>query len=77
MIYEVFFYFSNIFDFLQMTFKRPSDQRSISFEEISDETKLPLKEVEILIMKALAQELVKGAIDQVAGVVNMTWVSSV
>lgn len=57
-----------------MTFKRPSDHRSIKFEEIATETKLPLKEVEILIMKALAQGLVKGAIDQVAGVVNMTWV---
>ncbi len=58
----------------QMTFKRPSDHRSIKFEEIATETKLPLKEVEILIMKALAQGLVKGAIDQVSGVVNMTWV---
>lgn len=57
-----------------MTFKRPSDHRSIKFEEIATETKLPLKEVEILIMKALAQGLVKGAIDQVSGVVNMTWV---
>lgn len=58
----------------KMTFKRPSDQRSIAFEEIASETKLPLKEVEILIMKALAQGLVRGAIDEVAGVVNMTWV---
>lgn len=57
-----------------MTFKRPSDHRSIKFEEIAEEAKLPLKEVEILIMKALAQGLVKGAIDQVSGVVNMTWV---
>ncbi|KAJ6637415.1 26S proteasome non-ATPase regulatory subunit 13 [Pseudolycoriella hygida] len=59
---------------MEMTFKRPSDHRSIKFEEIATETKLPLKEVEILIMKALAQGLVKGAIDQVSGVVNMTWV---
>lgn len=63
-----------IFFELQMTFKRPSDQRSITFDEISTETKLPLKEVELLIMKALAQGLVKGAIDQVASLVNMTWV---
>lgn len=59
---------------MEMTFKRPSDKRSIKFEEIAAETKLPLKEVEILIMKALAQGLLRGAIDQVAGVVNMTWV---
>ncbi|CAD7084982.1 unnamed protein product [Hermetia illucens] len=59
---------------MEMTFKRPANKRSISFEEIATETKLPLKEVELLIMKALAQGLVRGAIDQVAGVVNMSWV---
>lgn len=59
---------------MEMTFKRPANNRSISFEEIAKETELPLKEVEILIMKALAQGLVRGFIDQVAGEVNMTWV---
>lgn len=59
---------------MEMTFKRPADQRSISFEEIATETKLPLNDIEILIMTALAQGLVRGAIDQVSGVVNMTWV---
>lgn len=62
---------------MEMTFKRPANKRSISFEEIATETKLPLKEVELLIMKALAQGLVRGAIDQVAGVVNMSWVSNI
>lgn len=59
---------------MEMTFKRPANKRTITFEEIAQEAKLPIKEVEILIMKALAQGLVKGAIDEVAGVVNMTWV---
>lgn len=59
---------------MEMTFKRPSDHRSITFNEIAAETKLPYKEVELLVMKALAQGLVRGAIDQVAAVVNMTWV---
>lgn len=59
---------------MEMTFVRPADKRSISFEEIAAETKLPLNEIEILIMTGLAQGLVRGAIDQVAGVVNMTWV---
>lgn len=59
---------------MEMTFKRPANKRTITFEEIAKEAKLPIKEVEILIMKALAQGLVKGAIDEVAGVVNMTWV---
>lgn len=59
---------------MEMTFKRPANSRTISFAEISSETRLPLKEVELLIMKALAQGLVRGAIDQVSGVVNMSWV---
>lgn len=59
---------------MEMTFNRPADKRSIRFEEIAAETKLPLNEVELLIMTGLAQGLVRGAIDQVSGVVNMTWV---
>lgn len=59
---------------MEMTFKRSATQRSITFGDIAQETQLPLKEVELLVMKALAQDLVRGEIDQVAGVVNMSWV---
>ncbi|XP_033629621.1 26S proteasome non-ATPase regulatory subunit 13-like isoform X2 [Asterias rubens] len=59
---------------MEMTFKRPADNRSISFEEIAREAKLPLNEVEILVMKALSLGLVKGSIDQVEQKVHMTWV---
>jgi 26S proteasome regulatory subunit N9 len=59
---------------MEMTFKRPINKKSISFEEISEQTGLPLKDTELLIMKGLAQGLVRGTIDQVKGVVNMTWV---
>ncbi|XP_018561999.1 26S proteasome non-ATPase regulatory subunit 13 [Anoplophora glabripennis] len=59
---------------MEMTFKRPSHNRQLTFAEIAKETKLPINEIELLVMKALAQGLVKGAIDQVASTVNMTWV---
>ncbi|KAH8414437.1 hypothetical protein KR215_006518 [Drosophila sulfurigaster] len=59
---------------MEMTFKRSAIERAISFADIASETKLPAKEVEFLIMKALALDLVRGEIDQVAGVVNMSWV---
>ncbi|EDW16131.1 26S proteasome non-ATPase regulatory subunit 13 [Drosophila mojavensis] len=59
---------------MEMTFKRSAIERAISFADIAKETKLPPKEVEFLIMKALALDLVRGEIDQVAGVVNMSWV---
>jgi len=59
---------------MEMTFKRPSHDRQLTFEEIARETKLPINEIELLVMKALSQGLVRGAIDQVANTVNMTWV---
>ncbi|XP_034951257.1 26S proteasome non-ATPase regulatory subunit 13 [Chelonus insularis] len=59
---------------MEMTFKRQANNRQLTFTEISQETRLPVNEVELLVMKALAQGLVRGAIDQVAGTVNMTWV---
>ncbi|KAJ8956397.1 hypothetical protein NQ318_015135 [Aromia moschata] len=59
---------------MEMTFKRPSHNRQLTFAEIAKETKLPTNEIELLVMKALSQGLVKGAIDQVASTVNMTWV---
>ncbi|KAH8278995.1 hypothetical protein KR018_012144 [Drosophila ironensis] len=59
---------------MEMTFKRSAIERAIPFTDIAEETKLPAKEVELLIMKALALDLVRGEIDQVAGVVNMSWV---
>lgn len=52
---------------MEMTFKRPSHNRQLTFAEIARETKLPINEIELLVMKALAQGLVKGAIDQVGG----------
>lgn len=60
---------------MEMTFKRSAIQRAISFGDIAKETQLPIKEVELLVMKALAQGLVRGEIDEVARVVNMSWVS--
>ncbi|GJJ78095.1 26S proteasome regulatory subunit N9 [Entomortierella parvispora] len=58
----------------ETVFKRNSDNRSIPFSTISSETKLPLEEVEILVMKALSLGLIKGTIDQVDEVVRVHWV---
>lgn len=59
---------------MEMTFKRQSKDRKLTFLEIAKETKLPIDEVELLVMKALAVGLVKGSIDQVAQEVHMNWV---
>lgn len=56
-----------------MTFKRAANNRQLKFEDIAMETRLPVGEVEFLVMKALAQGLVKGAIDQVHTYNNYSW----
>lgn len=57
-----------------MTFKRSSNNRQLTFAEIAAEARLPIDEVELLVMKGLAQGLVRGSIDQVSQQVTMTWV---
>ncbi|XP_037087108.1 26S proteasome non-ATPase regulatory subunit 13-like [Pollicipes pollicipes] len=59
---------------MEMTFKRPALSRCVTFAEVAAETRLPEDEVELLVMKALAQKLVRGHIDQVDRTVNLVWV---
>lgn len=59
---------------MEMIFRREATHRVISFQDIATETTLPVDQVELLTMKALSQGLVKGKIDQVSGVIQMTWV---
>lgn len=46
----------------------------MTFQTISQETKVQPNEIEILIMKALSLGLLKGSIDQVAEVARINWV---
>lgn len=57
-----------------MTFKRPATNRNLSFKDIASCTGVREDEVELLVMKALAQGLLKGTIDQVDSLVHFTWV---
>jgi 26S proteasome regulatory subunit N9 len=59
---------------MELAFKRPSDQRTISFQDVATASKLPLGEVEHLIMKALSLKLVRGTIDELDKTVTITWV---
>lgn len=57
-----------------MTFKRPATKRNLSFKDIAASTGAREEEVELLVMKALAQGLLKGTIDQVDSIAHFTWV---
>jgi len=59
---------------MEMTFRREATARQIGFSEIAAATTLPVDQVEMLIMKALSQGLVRGRIDEVEQNVSLTWV---
>lgn len=59
---------------MEMVFRREATQRQIQFSEIAQATTLPVDQVEMLIMKALSQGLVRGRIDEVQSTVTLTWV---
>ena len=58
---------------LSLIFSRPPHSRTLPFELIAAETRLPVNEVEYLVMKALSLGLIRGTIDQVDQVVRITW----
>ncbi|XP_069797340.1 26S proteasome non-ATPase regulatory subunit 13-like isoform X3 [Narcine bancroftii] len=59
---------------MEMVFARPANHRQMTFQQISHQAKVPVDEVEMLVMKALSAGLVKGSIDEVDHKVHMTWV---
>ncbi|KAH8101243.1 hypothetical protein BXZ70DRAFT_935119 [Cristinia sonorae] len=59
---------------IESVFKRNAYDRTMTFQTIAEETRLPLDEVEHLVMKALSLKLIKGSLDQVDGKAHITWV---
>jgi len=64
----------SILALMELVFKRPSEDRKISFPIIAEATQLPFDEVELLVMKALSLKLIRGKIDEVEQSVVITWV---
>lgn len=58
----------------ELVFRRPPHDRAMTFNTISQETKVKPDEIEHLIMKALSLGLLRGKIDQVAEVARINWV---
>lgn len=58
----------------EAVFRRPPHDRAMSFATISQETKVRADEIEHLIMKALSLGLLRGTIDQVNEIAQITWV---
>jgi 26S proteasome regulatory subunit N9 len=59
--------------FLQVIFQRPFDSRIFSFNEIAEACHIPKDQVELLVLKALATDIIKGSLDEVEEKIVVTW----
>jgi len=60
---------------VEYLFSLPPDSRSVPLDEIAARAKLGSREAaEAVIIQAMARGMVKGMINQVSGVVAVTWV---
>ncbi|KAH8114835.1 hypothetical protein DFH11DRAFT_1854667 [Phellopilus nigrolimitatus] len=59
---------------IESVFKRNADNRTMQFQTIAEETRLPLHEVEHLVMKALSLTLIRGSLDEISQTAQITWV---
>ncbi|CAL8079769.1 unnamed protein product [Orchesella dallaii] len=59
---------------MEMTFRRSANERQVSFEDVAKVAKLPIDQVELYVMKAIAKGLIVGKIDEVGQKIFMTWV---
>ena len=61
--------------FLDLAFNLPKNDRVIPFDVIARKCSVEQDQVEFMVMKAMALNLVKGSIDQLAREVTITWVA--
>lgn len=63
-----------IIAFLEYVFQLGKDDRSVSFRTIAEVCQVDALDVELLVMKAMSLELIKGSIDEAAETVNINWI---
>lgn len=59
---------------VNMVFEKDSGERTMKFVDIAERLQVDIEQVEWIVMKSLSLGLIKGTMDQVDGVVNVTWV---
>lgn len=59
---------------MNVVFELPSHERTISFATIANVSRVPLDQVDWILMRAMSLGLIKGSIDEVAQTVDVTWV---
>jgi 26S proteasome regulatory subunit N9 len=59
---------------MNVVFELPSHERNISFATIANESRVPIEQVDWILMRAMSLGLIRGTIDEVAQAVSVTWV---
>lgn len=52
--------------FAELVFSLPKNERTVTFQQIVSATNIELDMIELMIIKAMSLDLLKGAIDEVA-----------
>ena len=63
-----------ILAFLELLFNCGKDERCLTFTQIAENCMIQSEQVEMLVMKAMSLELVRGSIDEVDRTVQITWI---
>eukprot|EP01084_Bolivina_argentea_P113647 202530_1 len=59
---------------VNLVFQRPPNERNIDFSDIACQVKLPLDQVEWIIMRAMSVGLIRGTMDEVNQNLHVSWV---
>jgi 26S proteasome regulatory subunit N9 len=59
--------------FLELIMGRAFSGRVLPFADIAEACRIPIKEVEPLVLKAFAGGIIDGSVDQLKGKVTVTW----
>ena len=61
---------------MDLAFRKNKNERVLTFNEIAKHCRIGANEIELLVIKAINMNLIKGIIDQVSQTVEISWVHS-
>lgn len=63
-----------VLSLMELVFRRPAKDRTIGFGEIGEVIQRPVSDVEVIVMRAMSEGLIRGTIDEVSQVLEASWV---
>jgi 26S proteasome regulatory subunit N9 len=63
-----------VLQLIELIFLREKGNRNLTFASIAESCQITIKEVEWLVMKAMSLKLIKGEVDEIEGLVRISWV---